>query len=223
MANPAPPFEAALFDLDGTVVDTEQVLYRAWTELAARAGADFATFDYARIIGKPDLECCRIVSEHYGLGKDPARWFAEYKVITYEMMDRDLALRPGAHAVLMAFGLHRVPTALVTSAVREHAEKALGKFGLAGLFRAMVTADTPGLAARKPDPAPYLLAASLLGVDPKRCVAFEDSPTGVRSARAAGCFVFGTPHEHSPAANLSEAHVILGSLWDFRTDLVRIP
>lgn len=218
-----PPFDAALFDLDGTVVDTEQVLYRGWAALVARAGADFSTFDYSLIIGKPDLVCCQIVSDHFRLGKDAAPWFQEYKQITYEMMDRDLSLRPGAHAVLTTFGLHRVPTALVTSAVREHAEKALGKFALAGLFRAMVTADTPGLAARKPDPAPYLMAASLLGVDPKRCIAFEDSPTGVRSARAAGCFVFGTPHEHSPAAHLGEAHVVLGSLWDFRPDLVKFP
>jgi HAD superfamily hydrolase (TIGR01509 family) len=223
LANLVLPFDAVLSDLDGTLVDTEQILYRAWTALAARAGADFSTFDYARIIGKPDLDCCMIVSDHFGLGKEPVLWFEEFKDIVYEMMDRDLAPRPGAHAVLTAFGLHRVPVALVTSAVREHAERALGKFGLLGLFRAMVTADTPGLTARKPDPAPYLLGAKLLGVDPKRCIAFEDSPTGVRSARAAGCFVFGTPHEHSPAVNLHEAHVVLGSLWDFRTDLVVRP
>jgi HAD superfamily hydrolase (TIGR01509 family) len=211
-----PPFDAALFDLDGTLVETERVLYRAWTELVARAGADFSPFDYGRIIGKPDLECCRIVSEHFGLGRDPAIWYEEYRVIALDMMDRDLELRPGALDALVRLDELRVPKALVTSATREHAEKALGKFGLVGAFAATVTADTPGLAARKPDPAPYRMAAALLGVDPSRCIAFEDSPSGVRSARAAGCMVFAVPHAHSPAANLSEADVILASLADFR-------
>ncbi|MEY4744810.1 MAG: hypothetical protein RL272_755 [Candidatus Parcubacteria bacterium] len=215
------PFDAALFDLDGTLVDTERVLYDAWTELVARAGADFRTFDYARIIGKPDLDCCRIVSEHFGLAREPSLWYDEYRVIAYGIMDRGLDLRPGAREILDVLDALGIPMALVTSAVREHAEKALGKFGLAGRFRAYVTADTVGLVARKPDPAPYRLAAALLDVAPSRCVAFEDSPSGVRSARAAGCAVFAVPHAHSPAENLRDAHVILVSLADFRPETAR--
>lgn len=217
-----PPFDAALFDLDGTLVETERVLYRAWSALVARAGADFSAFDYARIIGKPDLECCRIVSEHFGLGREPAVWYEEYRVIALDMMDRDLELRPGALEALERLDALGVPKALVTSATREHAEKALGKFGLLGAFAAAVTADTPGLSARKPDPAPYLMAAALVGADPGRCIAFEDSPAGVRSARAAGCTVFAVPHAHSPAANLHEAHVVLASLADFRPGTVHL-
>lgn len=218
------PFDAALFDMDGTLVDTERLLYRGWREIVARRGGDFTTFDYARIIGRPDLDCCRIVIEHFGLGEDPALWREEYKQIVYAMMDRgELALRPYAETILIALSVARMPLALVTSGSREHAERSLGPYRLLGLFRAIVTADTPGLAARKPDPAPYLLAAKLLGVDPARCVAFEDSSSGVKAARAAGCFVFAAPHEHSPAANLGEAHVVLGSLADFDVKMVRIP
>lgn len=216
------PFDAALFDLDGTLVETERVLYKAWIELAKRAGADFLTFDYADIIGKPDVDCCRIVSEHFGLGRDPFAWYEEYRLIALDMMDRDLELRPGTRDVLARLASLGVPRAIVTSGTREHAEKALGKFGLVSSFSVIVTADTPGLVARKPDPAPYRLAAVMLDVSPDRCVAFEDSPAGVRSARAAGCKVFAIPHALSPMANLREAHVILASLADFRPETVHL-
>lgn len=214
------PFDAALFDLDGTLSDTERVLYDAWTELVARAGADFRTFNYVRIIGKPDLECCQIVSDHYGFGRDPVLWHEDYKAIAYDMIDRGLDLRPGAIAILDRIATAGIPMAVVTSAYREHLEKALAPAGLLTRFAATVTADSPGLAARKPDPAPYLMGAQLLGVDPARCVAFEDSPTGIRSARAAGCLVYGIPHPHSPMQNLRDAHVILASLDDFRIEHV---
>ncbi len=215
------PFDAVLIDLDGTLVETERLLYRAWVELVQREGHDFTAFDYARIIGRPEVECCEIVSAHYGFVKDPNTWYDEYRQIVIAMIDRgELSLRPYAETILTALSVARVPLALVTSGTSEHVHHALGPFRLMGLFRAFVTADTLGLAARKPDPAPYLLAASFLGVDPKRCIAFEDSPTGVRSARRAGCFVFAIPHEHSPAENLHEAHVILASLADFDTRLV---
>lgn len=217
---PTTPFDAALFDLDGTLVETERVLYKAWIELAARAGADFLAFDYANIIGKPDVECCRIVSEHFRLGKDPEAWYAEYRLIALDLMDRGLELRPGVAEAFAQIDALGVPKALVTSGTTEHAEKALGRFGLLPAFRAIVTADTPGLKARKPDPEPYLMGARLLGVRPARCIAFEDSPAGVRSALDAGCIVFAVPHEHSPAANLRAAHCILASLADFRPGIV---
>ncbi len=208
----ASPFVALLSDLDGTLVETERVLYAAWVELGRRAGVDFRTMDYAKIIGRPDLDCCAIVAAHFGLARDPAAWYQEYRVIALGMMDKDLDLRPGVHAFLATADAACLPVALVTSATTEHARKALDKYGLFGRFRAHVTADTPGLKARKPDPSPYLLAAALLGVDPRRCAAFEDSPAGVASALAAGCRVYAIPHEHSPASGLMKAHVLLGSI-----------
>lgn len=218
----AAPFDAALFDLDGTLVETERLLYKAWIELARRAGVDFRTFDYADIIGRPDVDCCRIVSEHYGLGRDPSAWHEEYKDILLDLMARDLELRPGAEEVLGRIDDIGVPMAVVTSGTSGHARRCLAKFGLFGRFKVIVTADTPGLAARKPDPAPYRLAADLLGVRASRCVAFEDSPAGVRSAVDAGCLVFAVPHEHSPMAHLRDAHAVLASLGDFRPGTVHL-
>lgn len=215
--------DAALSDLDGTLFETERLLYLSWVELVRRAGADFSTFDYAKIIGRPDLECCRIVSDHFALGRVAEDWHAEYKKIFFDLMDRDLEMRPGAYDLIVKLEKMGVPLALVTSANLDHAEKALGRFSLRRYFRTLVTADTPGLASRKPHPAPYLLAAALLGVRPDRCIAFEDSPAGVRSARAAGCYVVAVPHEHSPAENLGDAHLILPSLAHFDPERLMLP
>jgi HAD superfamily hydrolase (TIGR01509 family) len=210
--------KAALCDNDGTLVETERVLYAAWTELIARDGRDFRTFDYRLIIGKPDLVCCRIVLDHFGLRHDPAEWHEDYKGIAYRLMERGVPLRPGVHGFLRRLRLAGIPAAIVTSGTREHLERTLGRTGLLDRFDVCVTADTPGLTARKPDPAPYRMAAQLLGVDPEWCMAFEDSPTGIASAHAAGCVTFGIPHEHSPAAELSGADVLLPSLRAFTVD-----
>lgn len=219
-AGKLPPFAAALVDLDGTLCETERVLYAAWCVLVQRAGFDFRTFGYANIIGRPDLDCAAIVAKHFGIEREPAEWYEEYREISFAMMDKDLELRPGVQEFLDTVRRHKAKLALVTSATLEHARKSLDKFGLYDKFDVHVTAETPGLTARKPDPAPYLLAAELLGVDPKRCAAFEDSPAGVESALAAGCFTYGIPHQHSVSSGLMRASVILHSLSAFNDDRV---
>jgi HAD superfamily hydrolase (TIGR01509 family) len=205
-------FDAGLFDIDGTLVDSERLLHKAWSELVARDGKDFSTFDYAEIFGRPDLDCCRIVSAYYGLDKDPVAWHAVYARIVARLMDAELEQRPGAREILDRFRQSGMKLAVVTSATSSHADQALRKCAIDGYFTVRITADTPGLAARKPDPAPYLLAAERLGVDPVRCIAFEDSPRGLASALAAGCWTLGMPHPHSSAENLRSAHMILASL-----------
>lgn len=215
-----PPFEAALVDLDGTLCETERVLYAAWCELVRRAGFDFRTFGYAHIIGRPDLDCAEIVAKHFGIDRQPAEWYEEYRTISFAMMDKDLELRPGVLEFLATVRRHGAKLGLVTSATEEHARKSLDKFGLYGRFDVHVTADTPGLRGRKPDPAPYLLAAELLEVDPKRCAVFEDSPAGVESGLAAGAVVYGIPHQHSVQSGLMRATVLLHSLAAFNDERI---
>lgn len=215
-------FEGVLSDLDGTLTESEKLLFEAWVELAARAGKDFSTMDYGLIIGLPDADCCRKVSDHFGLAKDPAQWHREYLDILRDI-DVRLTMRPGADVLLERLKNLGLPMAIVTSADSDHAWRSLNRFNFGPYFRAVVTADTPSLTARKPDPAPYILGASFIGVPPDRCVAFEDSPAGIKSARAAGCFVIGCPHAQSPSKDLGEAHMLLENLADFRPEMVIIP
>jgi HAD superfamily hydrolase (TIGR01509 family) len=100
-----------------------------------------------------------------------------------------VAVKPGARELLAAVAAARVPHALVTSSQREFAAAVLYGTG----FSFPVTVCGEDVTSTKPDPEPYLLAAKLLGADPVRCVALEDSPNGVASATGAGCSVIAVP------------------------------
>jgi len=112
-------------------------------------------------------------------------------VATAEEFARDhgVPIRPGARELLAEVAAAGLPHALVTSSEREFMDAVLARTGLS--FDALVCADD--VSVTKPDPEPYLLAAKLLGADPARCVALEDSPNGVASAEAAGCRVIAVP------------------------------
>lgn len=211
------PFEAVCTDNDGTLVESEELLYEAWYEMCGRQGADFRTFEYARIIGKPDLECCRIVMAHFGFDGDAMDWRERYFRVVDRLVDEKLRLRPGAAEFLHWFNRLGIPIALVTSGNTNHAGKIIDKFGFRPRFKTMVTSDDLGGQRGKPEPLPYLMAAERLGVRPERCVAFEDSPAGVTSAKAAGMFTVGIPHAHSPKSGLATAgaDLIIASLADF--------
>lgn len=180
-------FDAVLFDLDGTLVETEMLSQAAATAafsaldlspppgfLDSLVGKDRPTCDRMILALFPDVDIARlnrIWHDGFVAGLTPA-----------------LPLRPGARAVLTAIGL---PMAVVTSSYRAEAALKLRLTGLDALVDVVVALDD--VAAPKPDPEPYLLAARLLGVDPARCLVFEDSETGAEAAWHAGCTVVHVP------------------------------
>ncbi|GAA1315777.1 HAD family hydrolase [Leucobacter albus] len=183
---------AALFDLDGTLVDSE----RSWLDairaaLVATTGeaADelVATFEGVAV----DEAGRRLVEEHghEGTPATVARLLEEGAIAAFDGQLRWLA---GAAETLHRLRVAGMPLGLVTSSTREWVTAVDGLTGL-GAFDTVVTADD--VPKTKPEPAPYLRAARALGVHPARCVAFEDSEVGIRSARSAGCTVVrvGTP------------------------------
>jgi HAD superfamily hydrolase (TIGR01509 family) len=121
-----------------------------------------------------------------------------------EQMADDPPWQPGALDLLRALGAEGVPCALVTMSWRRLAGAVVDLLP-AGTFAAVIAGDE--VARGKPHPDPYLAAAERLDVDPGSCIAIEDSPTGARSAQAAGCFVVGVPHLVELPANLVDAMV----------------
>jgi HAD superfamily hydrolase (TIGR01509 family) len=183
-----------LFDMDGLLVDTEPLWLETETEVMARLGAPWTAQDQHALVGGSMartvaylLARARLASADLPAPETVERW----------MMDGMLArvaagrviVAPGARELLREVAAAGVPHALVTSSQREITEAVLASTGLS--FPVVVTGDD--VTAHKPDPAPYLLAAGLLGADPARCVALEDSPNGVASAGAAGCLVIAVP------------------------------
>lgn len=213
-------FKALISDLDGTLVETEELLWDVYRELLALRGLDFTTFDYGTIIGRGDEEACAAVLSHYGLSDDPVRWHRDvYAPRVHERLP-GVKMRPGADAVLEEARHAGLERGLVTSSPRLHAKVALDAVGLRRHFRVLVTADTAEVKRKKPHPDPYLHAAKLLRVDPRKTLVLEDSPAGVAAAKAAGMIVAAFAHQHSPAAGLRHADLVLDDLRDFKLSLL---
>lgn len=181
---------AVLFDMDGLLVDTEPLWFETEAEVMARLGAQWTTEDQKQLLGG---SMPRTVSYLLAKAARPAPPQTVERWMTEGMLARAAAGRvavlPGARELLTEVAAAGVPYALVTSSRRVLAEAVLAGTGL----RFPVTVTSDDVPVTKPDPAPYLLAAKLLDVDPAQCVALEDSPNGTTSATAAGCRVITVP------------------------------
>jgi HAD superfamily hydrolase (TIGR01509 family) len=182
-----------LFDMDGTLVDSEKVWDIALTELAVRAGGTLSPAARAAMIGSPMSHTMQIFRDDLGQPDRPERPDVEWLTArVFELFAEGLVWRPGALELLLAVRAAGVPTALVTSTGRQLVEVALETLGRDN-FDVVVVGDE--VKAPKPDPEPYRTAADLLGVPIAECVAVEDSPTGVASALASGAAVLAVPAE----------------------------
>lgn len=180
-------YDAVLFDLDGTLIDSEAVAVR--TGLAAFDVMGHAvTPDFLHaMIGKDTPSTMRLIAAempHLDIDRLGGLWSDGFKAA----MARDVPLKPQVHEVLCAISL---PRAIVTSSRKVEARNKLTAAALHDYFDHVVVLED--VMAAKPAPDPYLLAARLLGVDPARCLVFEDSEIGAESAHRAGCVVVQVP------------------------------
>ncbi|MEO6793803.1 MAG: HAD family phosphatase [Mycobacterium sp.] len=185
---------AVLCDMDGTLVDSEKLWDVAMDALYDRLGGVLTPEVRASTVGGCAEDTMRIVYDDLGLAPDPAamadsaHWLHDY---TAELFAAGLPWCDGARELLDGLAAAAVPTALVTNTPRALAELALDTIGR-HYFAVVVCGDE--VAHGKPAPDPYLRAAELLGLDPRWCLAVEDSPTGAAAAEAAGCAVLVAPN-----------------------------
>ncbi|TQM32238.1 HAD superfamily hydrolase (TIGR01509 family) [Nocardia bhagyanarayanae] len=189
------PLAAVLWDMDGTLLDSEKLWDIAVRELAVRLGSAMTDEIRHALIGASGPNALRILFN--GLGLDPtpealrdAAGFLERRVT--DLMTGPIPWRPGAKDALGLVRDAGLASALVTNTKRSLTEYGLDTLGR-DFFDVSVCGDE--VAEGKPEPDVYLRAADLLGVHPRDCVAIEDSPTGARAAAAAGCAVLVVPCE----------------------------
>ena len=180
------PFSAAIFDLDGTLVQSEHLHRESWIAPLADLGIEVAEDEYARTFaGKPGMQ---IIRDTIGLEGDAALVLYERVSTNYWDIATDrVAPTDGVVAFLQL--ITDVPKAVCTSAQSDSAHRMLDLLDLTRHFAAVVTASD--IANGKPDPEPFLLASKRLAIHSTRCIAFEDSANGLRSARAAGMYCVG--------------------------------
>lgn len=206
--------EAVLWDMDGTLIDSEKLWDVGLRELAVRLGGELSDETRDAVVGSNMGNTMRVIFTSLGVRPEQAamdeaaQWLSER---TAELFRVDLPWRPGAREALESLRAHGVPMALVTSTERALTEVALDSIGRR-FFAVTVCGDEVG-GRTKPDPAPYLKAAGMLGVSAARCVAVEDSPMGLRSAVAAGCTVLAVP---------AEVPIAPGGDWTIRESLVGV-
>lgn len=207
-SSPIPPFapRGVVFDLDGVLVDTEGLWARAEAQVTVDLGATWGPEVQRGMIGRGPADAAAVLARHTG-HPDPVEVEGRLLAAALSLFAGDVQAREGAASLVAGLARH-VPLAVATNSRRELAEQSLAAAGYEETFTAVITADD--VTAAKPDPAPYLAACRAIGIDPTWAVAFEDSPVGARSARAAGCWVIGCPmHEHDP---LEAAHVLIHDL-----------
>jgi sugar-phosphatase len=177
---------AALFDMDGVLIDTRGEVEQIWSGLVRATGRTLSEAEILRDVHGVPIETT-LDRLFPGLSDHDRAVFVR-DVVSLEAR-AEYRTVPGVETILQALRMAGVPTALVTSGVRSKVDRVLPFLGLEGAFDAIVTADV--VARGKPDPEPYRLAAAHLGVEPGRCVVFEDSLSGLVSGRAAGAFCVG--------------------------------
>ena len=192
VTTPTGPLPAAvLWDLDGTLVNTEPYWIAAETALAERDGGTWTHEDGLTLVGQSLPYAARQLRRRGGVrGTDDEIVADMLELVVRQVRDLGVPWRPGARELLEALGEAAVPCAMVTMAYASLAE-AVADAAPAGSFREVISGDQ--VRRGKPHPEPYRLAAGRLGVPATACVAIEDSPPGVASAEAAGCRVVAVP------------------------------
>ena len=187
--------KAVLFDLDGTLANTDPIHFQVWQALLAPYGMTVDQHFYDRFISgrlNPDIvrdllpQLSESEGEAFSADKE-----AQFRAVAANQLQR----MPGLTDFLHYIQQHEYTMALVTNAPRPNAEFMLKTLALNGIFQPIIIADD--LPKGKPDPLPYQTALDQLGLSPDDAIVFEDSPTGVRAATAAGITTIGVTSTHS--------------------------
>ncbi|MFN7222133.1 MAG: HAD family hydrolase [Burkholderiales bacterium] len=203
---------AAVFDMDGLLIDSERSIMTAWLEVARDMGVALSEHEYRKVIGRTARESDDVLVEAFGGQEDFASAQTNVqRILDVRFSSAGFAAKAGAKELLSALTARGVPCAVASSSSRLEIENRLKAAGVMQHFSAIAGGDE--VLRGKPDPSVYLLAASRLGVQAVSCVAFEDSHNGACAALASGAALVIVPDLVQPLPEVEfRSLCVLGSL-----------
>jgi len=215
-----PTLRAVVFDLDGLMLNTEDIFELAGVELMARRGLEMTDEIRHSMLGRRPTEAFTALKTLTGIPDRLEDLMLETKDLFETIAEDCLATMPGLHEVLDLVDSRQLPRAVATSSPRAYMHHLLNKFDLLHGFRATLTAED--VTHGKPHPEIYLTAARILQVAPEEMLVLEDSETGTRAAAAAGAFVVSVPNRHTAVGDFSMSRLQVPNLLDERLqELIR--
>jgi HAD superfamily hydrolase (TIGR01509 family) len=205
---------AVVFDLDGLLLNTEELYQFVGTELMQRRGKTFEEELILKITGRPQAVALQMMIDWHGLDTTVDMLAKETADLFGEILDDRLALMPGAEGLLGALEAARVPKAIATGSGRRFTRHVLGKFHLEPRFEFILTGED--VVHGKPDPEIYRRAAGTFGIDAGQMMVLEDSQNGCRAAVAAGAFAVAVPSAPSGQQDFGGAALVVDTLADRR-------
>lgn len=185
------PSFAVLFDMDGTIIDSEPYWMASEQALAAEHNGTWTTNDSLEVIGKDLNESSKLFKDRTNIPLEIDEIKNRLSNDVQSKLAKVVPWRPGAMELLLDLRKNNVKTALVTMALHRMAQQVVDAIPFEA-FDVIVAGDD--VTRGKPHPEAYEKAAALLGFDPRNCIAFEDSSTGLTSAEAAGTYAIGVPN-----------------------------
>ena len=213
--------KAVIFDVDGTLVDTERLGMAAWTQAAKDLGLELPQETLKNFIGRNLAGVLGLLSDLYDNEEDGPRLWERHREIRSVMEETDLVLKAGAAECIDELNTAGHYVSVATSARRVTAETNLARVGLLDKFKAVTCGDE--VEHGKPDPEIYLLACERAGVDPDECVVVEDSRNGCLSGIAAGAHVVAVPDiVPLPAEVVDGCDAVLGTLHELPAAVAKL-
>ena len=212
--NPRNRLQAVVFDLDGLLLNTEELYQLVGTELLGRRGKAFEPDLLNAIMGRPPSVSLQMMIDWHGLDCSVNDLATETEQIFARILDEQLELMPGAAELLAALESAGIRKAIATSSGRRFVENVLSRFDLQRRFEFILTCED--IVEGKPNPEIYLKAAARFGCPPEHVLVLEDSQNGCRAAVAAGVFVVAVPGGHSRQHTFTGARLVANTLADPR-------
>lgn len=222
-ANVFRPVTHVIFDMDGLLLDTEGFYTEVTQQIVGRYGKTFDWSLKANMVGRPALDSARYLVEALDLPISAEDYVQARRALLEQRFPESQPM-PGARRFTDHLHRHGIPMAVASSSDRVFYElKTQRHRDWFSRFDTVVLGDDPELRQSKPAPDIFLLAAARLGADPAHCLVFEDAPSGMKAARAAGMGIVAVPDPAMDRSRFAEADLILDSLEAFRPEDFGLP